>query len=49
MKKGLTQYIIAGVLTLLAALAVSQGDVGTAGLGWVRASTEAAMPAPVDR
>lgn len=45
MKKGLAQYIIVGLIALLAALAVTQGDVGLAGLGWVRASTEAATPA----
>lgn len=44
MKKGLAQYIVVGVAALLAALAVMQGDVGLAGLGWVRASTEAATP-----
>ncbi|WP_225783894.1 hypothetical protein [Xenophilus sp. Marseille-Q4582] len=45
MKKGLAQYLIVGLLALLAALAVAQGDVALAGLGWVRASTEAATPA----
>lgn len=45
MKKGLAQYLIAAVLVLLAAIAVTQGDPATAGLGWVRAATEAAWPA----
>lgn len=45
MKKGLAQFIIVGLITFLAALAITQGDVGLAGLGWVRASTEAATPA----
>ena len=45
MKNGLAQFIVVGLITFLAAMAVTQGDVGSAGLGWVRASTEAATPA----
>ena len=40
--KALTQYIVVGALALLAAVAVTRGDLGLAGLGWAHAAAEAA-------
>ncbi|RYF80963.1 MAG: hypothetical protein EOO29_12110 [Comamonadaceae bacterium] len=43
--KALTQYIVVGVLALLAAATVAQGGLGHAELGWAQAAAEVAGPA----
>ena len=43
--KALTQYIVVGVLALLAAATVAQGGLGHAELGWAQAAAEVADPA----